>query len=299
MKKVSQKKLESFQQTIWSYYKKHKRAFPWREATHYKDLYKILVSEVMLQQTQAGRVVEKYESFIVRFPDFASLHAAPLSEVLRLWKGLGYNRRAIALKKIAQFFVMRGSTAPLSVDELDALPSIGPATAASISAFAWNTPVPFIETNIRRVFIHFFFRKTAPGSVIDASILPLVEATLPKKFAGTQHSVREWYYALMDYGAALKSLEENPNKKSATYRTQSRFKGSNREVRGAIVAALSEHTDTSTPAPISILVATLKKRLVKRLACTSEVVMKNITALEKEGFLVFDRAKKCVSLKNT
>lgn len=223
--------IPAFKKTIWAYYAKNKRDFPWRNTT---DPYSIVVSEVMLQQTQTFRVVDKYLAFIKAFPTFNALHVAPLGEVLKLWQGLGYNRRAINLKKLATEVVEKhGGKLPQTREELDALPGIGEATAASIAAFAFNIPYPFIETNIRRVFIHFFFPRARLG-VSDDKLLLLVEATLDKKRA------REWYYALMDYGAMLPKVVTNPNRKSKHYTKQSTFKGSNREIRGAVLRAVTK-----------------------------------------------------------
>ncbi len=204
---------------------------PWRGET---DPYRVLVSEVMLQQTQVSRVMEKYKEFISVFPNIKSLAQSPLSKVLVTWQGLGYNRRAKFLHQFAKEVVSkhRGKV-PSDYDVLLTLPGIGKGTAGSVSVFAFNLPVVFIETNIRRVFIHEFFLKK--NIVSDSEIIPLVEQTLD------QRHPREWYYALMDYGAYLKSQIDNPNKKSKHYTRQSKFEGSNREVRGAIVKYLTKY----------------------------------------------------------
>lgn len=182
----------------------------------------------MLQQTQVERVHDKYHAFVRELPDFRSLADAPLQHVLALWQGLGYNRRAIALKRIAEkVSIEHKGSLPASVELLQEMPGIGHATACSIAAFAFNMPVAFIETNIRRVFIHHFFNDRA--NVHDSEILPLVEAALDRK------NPREWYYALMDYGSDLKKKIPNPNRKSAHYSRQSRFEGSTRQKRGAIL----------------------------------------------------------------
>jgi len=144
-----------FQNKIRLFFNKNYRIFPWRETS---KSYNILVSEIMLQQTQTFRVMGKYEAFIDAFPDFAALAGAQLNTVLSLWQGLGYNRRALSLKKTAEIVVSNfHGTLPDSYEELISLPGIGKATAGSILAFAFNKPIPFIETNIRRVYIHFFF----------------------------------------------------------------------------------------------------------------------------------------------
>lgn len=214
---------------IWDFYKSQGRFFAWRARE--ADPYHIFVSEVMLQQTQTYRVEPKYDAFIAAFPTVHALAAAQLSDVLLVWQGLGYNRRAKMLHGAARIIVeQHGGMVPADPVLLDALPGIGKATAASISAFAFNMPTVFIETNIRAVFIHHFF----PGQelVHDNLILPLVELTLDRK------NPREWYYALMDYGVMLKKQAGNPARKSAHYAKQSRFEGSDRQVRGALIRFL-------------------------------------------------------------
>ncbi len=223
--------LDSFRETVMTYYSEHKRSFPWRDAP---SPYNVFISEVMLQQTQAGRrTIDKFNAFIDRFPDFASLASAPLSDILSLWQGLGYNRRALALKKAAEIIVREhNGVLPTNVEKLDDLPGIGYATACSISAFAFNMPVTFIETNVRTVFIHHFF----PGrlDVRDDELKPFVEQSLE----GIEP--REWYSALMDYGTYLKKTQGNISRRSKHYTKQSRFEGSDRQLRGAILRLLSK-----------------------------------------------------------
>lgn len=218
----------AFKTAVWRYYRMHKRKMPWRNT---RDPYRILVSEVMLQQTQVSRVLQKYPVFIKKFPDFYALASASPRAVLTAWQGFGYNRRALLLKQCAEI-VLREYCGVLPRDpaKLEKLPGIGKATAGSIVAFVFNIPTPFIETNIRRVFIHFFF--SWAKKVRDEEILELVEKTLDRK------NPREWYYALMDYGAILAKAVSNPNKKSASYARQSRFGGSDRELRGKILKIL-------------------------------------------------------------
>ncbi len=215
---------------IHSYYRAHGRDLPWRRTT---DPYRILVSEIMLQQTQVERVAVKFPEFLDRFPDFASLAGAPVSEVLLAWQGMGYNRRAIALQKTAQRVTEEyGGRLPADVETLATFPGIGKATAAAICAYAFNMPVVYVETNIRRVFIHFFFQDRE--GVRDDEILVLVEQALDRG------NPREWYSALMDYGTVLKKRTTNPNRRSASYTRQSRFEGSDRQVRGRLLALILE-----------------------------------------------------------
>lgn len=228
MQKKIPKKIRTFKTAVRRYYRSHKRKMPWRNA---REPYRILASEVMLQQTQVSRVLQKYPSFIKQFPNFSALAAASRRDVLAAWQGLGYNRRALLLKQCAEIVVRKyGGALPHDPAELAKLPGIGKATAGSIAAFAFNVPAPFIETNIRRAFIHFFF--SDEKKVHDEEILKLVAATLPRR------NVREWYYAIMDYGAMLAKTIPNPNKKSAHYARQSRFGGSDRELRGKLLRLL-------------------------------------------------------------
>ncbi|MEN6442935.1 MAG: A/G-specific adenine glycosylase [Methanoregula sp.] len=221
--------IDAFRQRVLVQYRLEGRHdMQWRHTT---DPYHILVSEIMLQQTQVERVAIKFPEFIRAFPDFAALASAPLPDIIAVWQGMGYNRRAIALKKCAEQVVSTcHGILPRDPEVLATLPGIGPATAASICAFAFNLPVVFIETNIRRVFIHFFFsdRENVP----DKDILPLVKMTL------YEENPRVWYWALMDLGTSLKKTVVNPNRRSAHYTRQAPFEGSNRKIRGRLLKML-------------------------------------------------------------
>ncbi len=220
-------KKDLFIKLVWEYYKKHGRDLPWRNT---RDPYHILVSEIMLQQTQVDRVMPKYTAFLKKFPTMKSLATATPKEVLILWQGLGYNSRALRLQKAVQTIMKKyDGIFPQRYEDVLALPGVGPATAGDICAFAWNIPYPVIETNIRTVYIHHFF--TESTKVSDAELLPIITETLDTK------NPREWYWALFDYGAHLKKQVKN-NKQSKHYSTQSRFEGSVRQKRGAIVRAL-------------------------------------------------------------
>ncbi len=225
-----------FRRIVRSYYRYCGRILPWRETA---DPYHILVSEIMLQQTQVDRVIEKYRTFIQKYPDFAGLNRASLRSVFRVWQGLGYNRRARYLKMIARHVENEWQgVLPGDQELLSSLPGVGRATAGAISAFAFNKPVVFIETNIRTVFLHFFF--TGRANVRDAEIMPLIAATLDRRHP------REWYWALMDLGVALKRMYGNPARKSAHYTKQTRFRGSNRYLRGQVIRLLTR-THMSVP----------------------------------------------------
>ena len=218
-----------FKKQIYSYYKKHGRHdLPWRKTA---DPYRILVSEIMLQQTQVGRVIPKYQAFLKAFPTAKKLAQATNTEVLGLWRGLGYNRRAINLKRACEVITsLYKGVFPKTKVDLEELPGVGPYTAGAVSAFAYNLPEVCIETNIRAVYIHFFF--PTQKKVDDAALLPIITRTLDTK------NPRIWYWALMDYGAMLKSTRTNPGRKSKQHTTQSKFKGSVREVRGDILRTL-------------------------------------------------------------
>lgn len=218
----------ALRRVICHYYRHQGRQMAWRETT---DPYRIFVSEVMLQQTGVERVRQKYAEFIETFPDFSALAAAEQRDVLAAWQGLGYNRRAIALHRSAQIVMEKfGGVLPATVEDLESLPGIGHATASSIAAFAFNAQTIFIETNVRRVFIHFFFR--GREGVADAEILPLVAETLDPEHP------REFYWGVMDYGTMLKKRYPNPNRRSASYSRQSRFEGSDRQIRGRVLRVL-------------------------------------------------------------
>lgn len=201
------------------------RVLPWRCID---DPYAVLVSEVMLQQTQVTRVEKHWTRFLGLFPTIDALAAAGTADVLAQWQGLGYNRRALALKRAAEVCAAeRGGKLPDTAEELEALPGIGPATAAGVMAFAYNRPSVYIETNVRTVFLHELF--PACDKVSDRQLAPLVAATCPEDDA------RAWYYALLDYGAHLKTLVANPSRRSVHYTRQSAFEGSRRQKRAELV----------------------------------------------------------------
>jgi A/G-specific adenine glycosylase len=225
---------KNFQELLWQKARELYRPMPWREDT---QPYYILVSELMLQQTQVDRVIPKFEAFIARFPDVESLSKASLSDVLVLWNGLGYNRRAKylhdAAKKIIADF---NGNFPETKEELLSLPGVGPGTAGALLAYAFNKQVVFIETNVRSVYFYHFFEDG--NKVSDAELAERVEATLD------QEHPREFYWALMDYGTWLKKNKLGRIVQSVHYKKQSALKGSLREMRGNIIKHLSSG-DTS------------------------------------------------------
>ena len=205
----------------------------------------------MLQQTQVDRVVPKYNAFIKAFPTARALAKAPLSDVLRLWSGLGYNRRAKYLHEAAKH--LKPNVA------LEDLPGVGPYTARAVRVFAYNKPEVLIETNVRAVFIHHLFPNVS--KVPDARLMPFIEAALDRR------NPREWYAALMDYGSFLKQKYPNPSRRSAQHAKQKPFKGSDREVRGAV------------------LKATLAGVSFKKLPFTQSRIKSAVAALKKEGLI--------------
>lgn len=257
----------SFKKKVWEYYRKNKRILIWRETI---NPYWVVVSEIMLQQTQVQRVVEKFPKFITVFPDFSSLASSSLEDVLRAWQGMGYNRRGKYLQEIARLIVEKyDGTVPKVPAVLESFPGIGPATARSIIVYTYNITEPFIETNVRRVYIHHFFENKEVVS--DADILPLLIETID------QENPREWFYALMDYGTHLAKTVENPNRKSKHYNKQSRFNGSNRQIRGAVLRSLLD----SGPITARVLETQLgfaKDRLYNVLA---DLTSEGIVAEEK------------------
>src|SRR3989338_2815033 len=221
-------RLRSFRVTVWKYWKEHGRHdLPWRKT---KDPYRVIVSEVMLQQTQVPRVIEKYKEFLKKFPTARALAKASLSDVLKVWSGLGYNRRGKYLHDAAKQIVEVGNIKKALASHL---PGVGPYTRAAVRVFAYNEPDILIETNIRTAFIHHFYASVLQKtSIADTEILPLAAK------AAEGQDPREWHWALMDYGAYLKRTGVRNNSRSAHYTKQSKFEGSLRQVRGAILREL-------------------------------------------------------------
>jgi A/G-specific adenine glycosylase len=276
---LSEDKKRAFHKRLMQYYTQHGRhELPWRTSL---DPYSVVVSELMLQQTQVGRVIPKYEVFLRRFPDFKTLAAASLGEVLTEWQGLGYNRRAKFLWQAAHAVTNNhNGKLPNTLKDLVKLPGIGPNTAGAILAYAFNKPAIFIETNIRTVYIHEFFKDQE--LIDDKEIRNLLEQTLPIREGKEQpdeaiHSLpaatiktvglsyREFYWALMDYGTHLKQAVGNHSARSKQYVRQSRFEGSRRQLRGAVIRMLSigpqteayvleQLSDIRTPAVLADLV---------------------------------------------
>jgi A/G-specific adenine glycosylase len=276
--------IASFSKTMWDYYTRNGRNLPWRNKP---TPYEVVVSEIMLQQTQVARVVHKFNPFLKKFPNFAALAKASKIEVLREWQGLGYNRRGLNLQRLAKIVTEKyGGKLPKTYDSLLELPGIGPNTAGSIMAFAFNLPRAFIETNIRSVYIHFFFPEVekvegrkACKKISDDQLMPFIKKSLDRK------NPREWYYALMDYGSNLKRTLPNPSRRSSHHVQQSKFEGSNRQLRSYILRFVMEKPRSA---------GEIEKKLTRLLAnsrYTAEQITKNIADLTKEGFIKMDDKK--------
>lgn len=232
---LSPSAVKKFQVLVMDYYvRRGRHDLPWRqpEADGSFNPYKILVSEIMLQQTQVSRVIPKFHEFLKQFPAVTALAEAPLGQVITVWSGLGYNRRAKYLQQAAQYIVGEyEGQIPNDDTKLVKLPGVGKNSAGAIWAYAFNGPAVFVETNIRTVYIHHFFgNKTG---IPDKAITELIEQTLDRD------EPRRFYWALMDYGSHLKSTVGNLNKLSKSYVPQSSFVGSRRQVRGQVLKALA------------------------------------------------------------
>ncbi len=254
--------VENFQQLLYQKGEELYRTMPWREDTR---AYYVLVSELMLQQTQVSRVIPKFEAFIERFPDEKSLANASLADVLKLWQGLGYNRRAKFLHEAAKSVVELGAF-PDTFSELVKLPGVGKNTAGAILAYSFNQASIFVETNIRTVYIHHFFNDQF--DVDDKQIIVLLEQTIDREHA------REFYWALMDYGSWLKANGVRNISASKHYKKQSPLKGSLREMRGNILKVLSQASNDDL-----------------RLLKNDERFMQALDGLERDGLVVIRKGE--------
>lgn len=266
---ISRKRIADFRKTVWEYYEASGRnKLPWR-LTH--DPYRVLVSEVMLQQTQVSRVIEKYKAFLIRFPNARRLAEAPLSDVLGVWSGLGYNRRAKFLRAAAEVIVRGyGGRVPKAAIVLRTIPGVGPYTASAVRVFAFNEPDALIETNIRAAYINWFFPNIP--IILDSEILEYA------RLAAKGQDPRTWHWALMDYGVHIKKLHKNPARRSAHYAKQSKFEGSLRQVRGAILRVLTE-------CPLT------EAAVRRRLKATPLYTKKALEELAKDGLIKKEEGK--------
>lgn len=261
---MQKKSIFLFRKTVYDYYEKEGRHdLPWRIT---QSPYTAFISEMMLQQTQVDRVIPKFTLFIQQLPDFVALASASQNTVLSLWQGLGYNRRALFLHRSAQKIVADfNAKLPDNSADLMTLPGIGPATAGALTVYAYGKTTPYIETNIRAVFIHHFFPNET--DVSDQRLIPFVEECLD-----TEDPYR-WYSALMDYGTFLKREEKNPARRSKHHVKQSSFEGSPRQVRGAAIKHLLSHGSLSL------------HKLKEMIDDPQNRVDAIVVQLEKEGFI--------------
>lgn len=228
--------IPAFQKTILDWYKDNKRNLAWRNT---KNPYKIMVSEIMLQQTQVSRVLPKYKEFLKAFPDIKALAECKDSNLLAIWSGLGYWRRARFLKETCkEITTNHNGKFPKDIKTLITLPGIGPYTAGAISCFAFGNTEAFIDTNIRRVYLHFFFKDKS--DIHDSEILKIAEKAIPK------NDPANWHWALFDYGA-LVLKDKKINKKSKHYSKQSKFVGSFRSYRAKLMRHLLAQPEKSMP----------------------------------------------------
>lgn len=259
-------------ETVWREGAKRYRELPWR---YIDDAYAVLVSEIMLQQTQVARVDGYWQRFLSLFPTVDSLASAETSLVLEMWQGLGYNRRALALKRAAEVCASdHDDKIPRTYDELLALPGVGPATAGGVMAFAYGEPVVYLETNVRTVFLHELYpdRDEVPDKEIEPHVRRTCSADDP----------RGWYYALLDYGAHLKATAPNPSRRSRHHTRQSAFEGSRRQKRAELVRLLLSERE----APFLSCVAELTRfeRSHGREAPSEKLVASLLEDLVEEGF---------------
>lgn len=261
-----------FQKLIWNWSRHNTRHFPWRRT---RDPYKILVSEIMLQQTQTSRVREKYPIFIKAFPNFKTLATAPVRKLLRTWIGMGYNRRALYLKEIAKITVRdHQGIPPRDPKLLHAFPGIGHYTAHAVMCFSYGNCTPFLDTNIRRVIIYFFFPRKK--WVSDSEVLKVLKRVEPKR------KKREWYLALMDYGASvIPKSAKNPNRRSRHYTRQKRFEGSTREVRSLLVKDLLNKSQNTRSLKHSLSQKGINSKLLG-----ARRFVKILEGLQRDGLII-------------
>jgi len=259
---LSKKNIQAFQQKIFDWWKGHKRDLPWR---HTHDPYKIMVSEVMLQQTQVSRVLMRYAEFIEVYPDVQSLAKAKTSDVLKIWKGMGYNRRALYLHQAAKIISEKyHNHFPLSQQLLSKLPGVGKYTARAILVFAHKKDIAMVDTNIRKIITHFFFQdKKQPENVIQ----DLADQLLPKGKSW------QWHQALMDLGSQMQTIS---NAKCPMSNKKLPFRESNRFFRGRIVDLLREKGWKETA---------LLREMVKRHGKDVQFYKKILEKLLQEGLL--------------
>ncbi|MFH1430691.1 MAG: hypothetical protein ABIG71_04205 [Candidatus Uhrbacteria bacterium] len=233
------------QRALLMWYERHGRhSLPWR---HNITPYGVLVSEVMLQQTQVDRVVPYFERWMRRWPTVQHLARARRASVIRAWAGLGYNTRAVnihrAAQEIARDSMLRKSFSishEIAKEDLQRLPGVGSYTAHAVRAFAWNVSAPCVDTNVRRVLAYVIYKRPAIMKLPPKEVERLAARVVP------EGKGRVWNYALMDYGALVLRASDIP-KKNRPIHTVGKFEGSSRYWRGRIIAVLGKRNTKSTP----------------------------------------------------
>lgn len=278
---TGEKDLAAFRSLVLARGRELYRDLPWRRT---RDPYQIWISEVMLQQTQTARVDGRWQRWLERFPTPAALATAEPADVLEEWQGLGYNRRALALHRAAQAVAALGGELPSEAAALEALPGVGPATAAGIRAFAFDLPAVYLETNVRAVLLHELFPDEE--RVSDRALAPILRETCPPDARDPEDDPRTWYYALLDYGAYLKRTVPNPSRRSSGHARQSRFEGSHRQKRAELLRVLLAHRGEPSGVSLDAIVAELAS--VEEKAGRSPIGAREVGALleelSREGF---------------
>ncbi len=276
--KLSNPQIKTFQEKILTWYTANQRDLPWRKT---RDPYRILVSEIMLQQTQVNRVIPKYEAWFEAFPTIQDLAKAPVSDVLKHWSGLGYNRRALNLKKTAQVVVDRfNGIFPNDEKELLSLPGIGQYTARAIMCFAFDQQVAVVDINVKKVILTQLLKnqrmihladatKSKIDKVSDKEIAAIAETLVP------QGRAYDWNQALMDYSSLMLKKEKIDIPKQST------FKGSRRYYRGKIVKLLIKKREI----PLQDIGALLKEDFSEE---DNALINSIISEMKKEGFIVIE-----------
>lgn len=284
------------------------RDLPWRNT---RDPYAIWLSETMLQQTQVTRVLTRWAQWMDRFPTVEAVAAASNADILEAWQGMGYNRRALNLKRCADVIAHEyGGIFPSSTAKLEALPGIGPATAAGIRSFAFDLPSVYIETNVRSVLIGAFYPQDQ--RVTDKQLTVLAQLLCPgyvEQYRSAcearglsnrqieeltqipaQVSVRSWYYALLDKGAQIKgsrakTKQADPARRSAAYSKQSKFEGSHRQKRAHLLRILLDAARPLSTEELTVECSRIEQD-AGRPALDVTYVEKILNDLAHEGFIM-------------
>lgn len=265
IQRIQLERIKRFQQKIFQFYTENKRTLPWRNTT---DPYKILLSELMLQQTQVNRVIDYYTRWIALWPTIDALACARRTEVLKEWMGLGYNTRAVRLHQAAKIIVAEfDSDVIAAMTQYKEIPGIGRYTSHAVQIFSTNADLVTVDTNIRRILIKEF---DLPENVPDATLWAIAQRCLPKGRS------RDWHNALMDYGSLIQTTRTTGIKPKTT---QSRFDGSDRQLRASIIRMLLQHDES--PEYLSKVLHIEHARLMKIL---EKLIHENIVTQNNNRF---------------